>query len=252
MSVQCDLRNCKRLFQRCPRLRVYEQLKEKAALAYESSSKVQRYTRSILSQLELYVGGIKHGMPPWNIELRAPEFLELSSTADSALVALIVEIEQWEVSFASADLFRWAFGSASRDIGEAFDKLFNAVVPVLPTDKRPPEQGAFPQPPVSEQQLEAVGLLAKSYLYECDELHCYLHDLIVEAQNELVSPLFNRRVAIREPLDVRHKVITESQRHALLKYFKEDSAVGVAMAEARARVVARLSETNPPRAAAPE
>jgi hypothetical protein len=209
-------------------LQVYEELKARASAARERSSKARWYAYSIVSQLELFVGGVERSLPPWDIKARAPEFLGLSSDANQELITLIAEIEQWEIAFDSADIFRIALSSVSRDIENAFHPFFQLAVTLLPTDRPAPGQGTFPHQPIARESLERLRRLASAYLEARDELHCYLHDLIVEAQNQLLSSLFRRRVAIRVPLDDNHKVITESRRKSLLHYFHNETAWGQA------------------------
>jgi hypothetical protein len=56
-----------------------------------------------------------------------------------------------------------------------------------------------------------------------------LNDLIVEAQKNLLSGLFEGKVPLRQPLDPRFKVIsTDSDKEIeeLLRYFTHDTAWG--------------------------
>ena len=214
------------------KLRVYEHLNAKAIAAQKMNRDVRWYAHSIVCQLQLYVEGNERGLHPWNVDKRATDLLERFSKSGDAFVALMVEIERWEISFVSADLFRIALTSASYDIEKAFHPFLATAVKLLPANRVHTELGAYPQPSVSRDDLNELMCLAEPYLQACDEFADYVHDLIVQAQNELLFTLFERRVPIREPLDPRHKVIMEAKRSELLEYFQNETPSGRAYAEA--------------------
>jgi hypothetical protein len=75
----------------------------------------------------------------------------------------------------------------------------------------PPGESGKPtiiHPPPSPEVLSALKLLIEKYKGAMDEIECYIHDLTIEAQNNLLYGLFERKVPPRQPLDPRHKVIS--------------------------------------------
>jgi hypothetical protein len=219
------------------RLKVYEQLLDKIGTAYTATSDFRRCVNSISTKIESAIRGVQ-----WTNETTSSELLEKSSESGDAVVSLIVELERWEVSFATADLFRWALSASSEDIQTSFQEFFKSAVLLLPHDKSDPRWGKAFLTLTSVEELKKIKELADSYFRSMSDLHCYLHDLVIEAQNELLSNLFDRRVAGRRPLDPGYKVISESNRGELEKYFKKETALGRSMEEARDRVLQRLAE----------
>jgi len=217
------------------KLKVYEQLLEKIEATSETSNRSRGYVYSISAELETYLHGIR-----WSNDATISGLMKRKKKAANALIELIGQLERWEVSFSSADLFRWAFGSASNDIDASFSEFFKVALWLLPHDKEAPLQ----QPNITAEKIKTIKERADNYIRKCDDLHCYIHDLIIEAQNELLSNLFDRRVDGRKPLDPQYKVISELNRSELLRHFREGTELGKSMDAARDRVRKRLSESR--------
>lgn len=214
---------------------MYEQLLEKVEAASESTNRSRAYVYAISAEIETYLQGVR-----WSNTATISGLMKRSAKASDARIELIGQLERWEVSFSSADLFRWAFSSASDEIGRSFDEFFKVALSTLPSNSQSPSQYQS----VSAENLRLVKERADVYLKKCDDFLCYLHDLVVEAQNELLSTLFDHRVIPRKPLDSNYKVISESNRVELLRYFREETNLGKSMEAARARVRENLRKTG--------
>jgi len=220
------------------RLRVYELLGEKARSFSDADSEAGAYARSIIRELESATWAAQVGLFHEASSLRAQQLSKLHYEASSALTELIVTIEDWEIAFPAAELFRVAFSSANRDIEDAFAPLFQEVVRLLPVEMLDGTTISRPLP--SNEKLVELKALVNSYGDARTTLRTYTHDLTVEAQNLLLSKLFRRRVKIREPIDPAYKVVTAANTEALMTYFKAETAAGRSWEEAKRSVRERL------------
>lgn len=221
------------------RLRVYELLGEKAQSFSNANSKADSYARSVARELESAIWAAQIGLPRETSKLRAQELLKLHYEASSVLVDLIVTIENWEIAFPAAELFRVALSSSNHDVEDSFHPLFREVVQLLPVDL--PDDTTASQPLPSAEKCAKLKALVEAYGEARGTLRTYTHDLVVEAQNLLLSKLFRRRVRIREPLDPACKVITAANADALLHYFATETAAGRSWEEAKRSVRERVA-----------
>lgn len=206
------------------KLRVYELLIEKAHVFADTELDAGSYANSIYRELESRNWAAGAGLNRETTDLRADRLSTLHHAASSSLVDLIVAIETWEIAFPAAELFRTALSSANHDVEETFSPLFNEAIRLLPTDLG--EKGLHVPPLPSVAKLEELKVLTASYTDARSTLRTYTHDLVVEAQNLLLSKLFKRRVGIRKPIDPQYKVITASNSEELMRHFKTETASG--------------------------
>jgi hypothetical protein len=216
------------------KLRVYEILSDKARAFVEADSEARSYADSIYRDLNSEVHSSNIGLSRSTTKLRANRLSKLHYSASSSLVDLIVAIENWEIAFPAAELFRIALSSANYDVENAFAPLFQDVIPLLPTDLG--ELGLHVPPLPTAEALKQLDTRIKSYNESRSTLSTYTHDLTVEAQNLLLSKLFKRRVGIRKPIDPSYKVVTASNAAALMHYFQTETAAGKSWEEAKLRV----------------
>ena len=216
------------------RLKVYESLGAKARAFAEAESEARSYVESIVREMQSSIWAATGGFPQQPSTLRATELARRHFAASSALVELITEIESWEIAFPAAELFRTAFSSVSYDIDQVFHPLYQSAVHLFPGDM--PDGRLFVPPLPSAEMLGEIKEKVAAYTEARADLRNYTHDLIVEAQNLLLSKLFKRRVAIRKPIDPACKVITAENSTALMQYFKTETPAGKAWAEASEQV----------------
>lgn len=220
------------------RLRVYELLGDKSRSFSDADSEAAAYARSVVRELESAAWAEQNGLPREASELRAQQLSKLHYGASSALTELILAIESWEIAFPAAELFRVAFSSANHDVEDAFGPVFQGVIRVLPIDML--DGTTVTQPLPSAEKIAELKALVDAYGEARTTLRMYAHDLVVEAQNLLLSKLFKRRVKIREPIDPSYKVITATNTESLLTYFKTETAGGRSWQEAESNVRERL------------
>lgn len=220
------------------KLRVYELLGEKAQAFSDAESEAASYARAIIREFESASWAARIGLPSDTTALRAQQLSMLHFAASSALTELIVTIENWEIAFPAAELFRIAFSSANQDIEETFSPFFSAVLRYLPMDL--PDGTVINSALPSAEQIDELKKLLEAYTEARATLRSYTHDLVVEAQNLLLSKLFKRRVKIRKPIDMAYKVVTAADADDLMHYFKNETPAGREWADASRRVRERL------------
>lgn len=229
------------------KLRVFEILVKKTRNLSHAASEAGMYAFQIPIHLDIHEYQRSLGLFPIPLSERAPEFFRLHGEAGSALVELIEEFESWAIAFPGLDIFRTALIAASHDAREAFSTLHSALLRVLPMDL-PIHANANPPGPIIQQSLSGqehteLLSLATKYKDAMDEIACYVYDLTIEAQNNLLSGLFDHRVAPRKPLDPSCKVISTDPKKTqhLRRYFENETAWGRAKAMTESDVVARLA-----------
>lgn len=230
------------------KLRLHEILTNKVRNLSNANVHTAIYAYMIPFNVENYQRQLAQGLHPTPIKERAPAFSHLHSEANNALSELIEEFESWSIAFPGIEVFQVALNSANHDAREAFVPLFTALLRVLPMD--PPENAPpnVPRPivpsPISKDEYEQLTKLVGHYKEAMDEIGCYVHDLTIESQNNLLSGLFDRRVPLRQPIDPKFKVITTDPEKAeqLLRYFGNESSWGKSKLDAEASVKTKLGK----------
>jgi hypothetical protein len=174
---------------------------------------------------------------------RALTFSDLHFKAERDLAELIVEFECWSIAFPGLSVFQVALNAAAYDVRQSFPPLFSALLQILPMDPPPGQVGhTIVHPPPSPEAISALKSLLEEYKEAMDEIGCYIHDLTIEAQNNLLHGLFERRVAPRQPLDPRRWVISTIPEKAqgLIRYFETETAWGKNQAVINADVIAEV------------
>ncbi len=232
------------------KLRVFEILVKRTRSLTHASVEAGLYAIQIPIHLDIYRYQCSLGISPMPVTDRADEFLRLHAQFGSALVELIEEFESWAIAFPGLHIFQVALNAASHDERGAFSRLHSALLPALPVDL-PMDSNSnkctpFLQPPLSDQAYLELQTLVANYKEAVDEAACYVHDLVIEAQNNLLSGLFEHRVPRRKPLDPSCKVISTEPENVrqLLRHFEHDSAWGKAKANTEAEVIAQLNSAQ--------
>jgi len=189
---------------------------------------------------------LQQRQPRWLADwsLRAEEQGCIAQGRGQDLAELIVEFECWSIAFPGLNVFKVALNAAAYDVRQSFPPLFAALLQILPMDPPPGETGkpTIIHPPPSPEVLSALKRLTEQYKAAVDEIGCYIYDLTVEAQNNLLHGLFEGTVPPRRPLDPRRKVISTvpETAQALIRYFETETAWGKNQAAINAEVVAEV------------
>ncbi|WP_434049113.1 hypothetical protein [Marinobacter salarius] len=222
----------KRNSQEALKLEIYKTLTLRLRDVTRTNVTAMMYAVNIPSRIEIFQNSIKKNMPlPFPRE-RAVEFSNLHSAANDALTALIQEFEAWSIVFPEFELFQTALNSANHDARNTSNGLFNRFILILPTDPphdAPPEvPRPIPASPVSSDQLSELERLVEEYRRAMEEIGCYAIDLQIEAQNKLLSGLFEHRVPRRKPLDPGLEVLSTEpvEMERLMSYFLNETSWG--------------------------
>lgn len=224
------------------KLRIYEGLVQQIRRLSDAQIMASMYAFGIPSAVENYQHELAAGHHPPGIRQRAPEFSDLHFRAGNEVAELLVEFESWSIAFPSLHVFQVALNAAEYNVQEAFWPLFSALLRALPMDPPQGETGkpSVVPPPLTLAELEGLKAKVVTYKEAMDEVGCYLHDLAIEAQNNLLFGLFEREVPRRQPLDPRYRVIsTEPLKvEELIRYFENETPWGKNQASIAADVVA--------------
>lgn len=133
------------------------------------------------------------------------EVLGAHNEAAKATSRVLLFLERYEIIFLR-------FHQARRDISGAHGELLEAFVALMQSVHLlvPSRRGAKPFSDIDPERFAELEERADRYLHVCSDLQGYLLDLGVEAQNELLAPLFRRTVPPRNPGDPNVKVLTRS------------------------------------------
>lgn len=214
------------------KLRLHEQLVQKVRKLSDANVEAAMYAYMVPFNVENFQRQHAQGLNPSPIKERASEFSRLHAEASDALSELIQEFEAWSIAFPGLEVFQVALNAANHNAREAWTSLFTALIKVLPMD---PPANASPNMPrplipnlISSNEHVHLKKLVEDYKEAMDEIGCYIHDLTIESQNNLLSDLFERRVPLRQPIDPRCKVITANPEKAseLLHYFENETPWG--------------------------
>ena len=226
------------------KLQIYERLIEKIRNVTQKSQKAISYVDMVPVAIENYQGMMQEGLSPFPVNERAPVYSELNNEASQAVFEIFEEFGAWSIAFPTFEVFKVALSSAGYDVREAFLSLHYALVRTLPME--PPDNAPLDAPelilqnPLTGEQISELRRLVDSYREAIYDVISYATDLGIEAQNTLLSELFeDSQVELRRPLDSTHKVISTSPEEAqrLIQYFKKETAWGKEKERAEKHVV---------------
>lgn len=228
------------------KLQVYESLIPIIRKASHNISNAGMYAFTIPIHIDIYQFQHSSGFNPSPVTDRASEFLRLHGEAGSAMVELIEEFESWGIAFPGLEIFKVAINVTSYDMQKSFNELHSALLPALPfdlsADGQSPTCRVITQPLLSHEQLDTLKSLVDRYKAASDDALSYLYDLTIEAQNNLLSNLFQRRVPQRKPLDPSCRVISTQPKAAeeLMHYFETNTPWGKAKQSTELRIKSDL------------
>ncbi|MCX6632931.1 MAG: hypothetical protein NTW28_35485 [Candidatus Solibacter sp.] len=225
-------------------LRIYETLVLRIRALSDANIDAKMYAFGILSSVDIVQRGQTAGYQLSPMTERAPTFSDLNSKAARQLAELITEFECWSIAFPGLNVFQVALNAAAYSVRQSFPPLFESLLHVLPMDP-PPGQAGKPtiiHPPPSQEASSELKRLVLEYKEAMDEIDCYIQDLTIEAQNNLLHGLFERRVPPRQPLDPQHRVISTIPEKAqvLIRYFETETPWGKCQAAINAEVIAEV------------
>lgn len=233
------------------RLRVFENLIQRIRAVSDAYIAASMYAFGILPALDASNRGLSAGHQPSPVKQRALVLLDLQDKAQTQLAELFVECESWSIAFPNLIVFRVGLSAANYDVRQAFPPLFSSLLRILPMDRTTGDPGKpiIVHPLPSQEAFSELEDLVQRYKASMDEIGCYIYDLTIEAQNNLLHGLFESRVPPRTPLDPRHKVLSTDPEisKVLIRYFETETPWGKNQAKINAAVMLELeSEKKAP------
>ncbi|MGO1072129.1 hypothetical protein [Lysobacter sp. CA199] len=218
---------------------IYESLSSHATAVNEAILDVNSYLRRGGWSIDTHLRSRGRAGPLTEISQSAEVLVDLHGDAGKAISALIREVEKWEISIPRLDVFRFALISASHDTREDFNSLVPIAVRLLPRHDIGDNVKQIFYPAINEELFQQYEQHRLSFEEHANDLVSYVMDLRVEAQNQLVSGLFEgRRAPHRQPEDPSKIVVTtnEADYERLTRFFTIESAHGKLSQEAIASV----------------
>ncbi len=162
------------------------------------------------------------------------ELSDAHSHMRRSLTQLMDKLAEYEIVDMNIEIFRTALASVVQLILEAYLEFQKQIFPYLPCDvsKERQEQLGVNIKHVkspSQQDIETIEHSSNSYTEANLEGYCFVSDLSREAQNVLLSNLFNNRVPPRKPSDSHYVVVTTKpeEMERLKAYFTEKDNDGL-------------------------
>jgi len=228
------------------KLQLFEKLHEKMRAVSEGSGAAGTYARLVLPSLIIYRHQLGSGITPSSPSQSPMEFNEKHTAMGMAVGDLLIALEEHEIVLRDGlKIFRLALNSAVYNASQASQPLFRNLMARLPlvdpTRARPTVWPAAP----TDGQMDETQKLVNAYADAADEVQCYVSDLSVACQNELLGDLFPGRFATnRKPLDPRLKVVTTNDAEEvgrLEEYFTQETPWGKHIQETEAAVRASIN-----------
>jgi len=155
--------------------------------------------------------GVKYQPPPFKIEDIQLDF----SVIHSRLCKVCNSLERHEIISEHIYLFKRLLDYKRQELAEIYLRLVTFLVYVLPSDKgiKDPSQCYMP----SDEDLTKLKEVVTEFHYISSCITAYLYDIQIELQNTFLYDLFNRKVPLREPLDINEIVLTSENEEKLKK-----------------------------------
>ena len=115
-----------------------------------------------------------------------------------------------------------------------------------PPEGNPNNNPIFLKPPLTKDELSQLEVLELRYREATADVECFIHDLKVEAQNNLLFGLFDQKAPRRVPLDSGGKVISTDpeEMRRLIKYFEDETPWGASKAATEKSVKENISRNS--------
>jgi hypothetical protein len=208
------------------KLSVYDRVLTVCRRAAEAQIKLGNYVLLFPVSIQGYQRLRAEGINPTIPNERVPVLIAQKRDFDAATIDLIKLTEDWEIIDPRVQVFRTALHAARQDVDDAYDRYFDLVIHMMPAAvPGSSEQGAtlFPWQPPEAPGLSELMLRTNQLHGFLQEVGSYIFDFQIEMQNLLVSEIFDRVLAPRQPLDPRHRVITLNAHQELSNYFNSEA-----------------------------
>lgn len=204
-------------------LRIFERISILLRAAQEANSKRLTDAMWACAQVKLRAEGRSSGHKFHRITKRHKVLLENEWCANKAVVALVCELENWELGLPGSLLFRRALSCALHDLQESQSAFFEFTLRLLPM-----ELGDTPEtttdPVATPDDLAGLYDAQERYCADMHQLSGWLRDISTEVQMALLGSLFEGEIARRIPLDPSVIVLDTRKYDSLMQHFENNTA----------------------------
>ena len=152
----------------------------------------------------------RNGILPYSVKHPAELCSDNNSKLNESVSQVLILLERFQIINSRLDLFNFAISSASHDIREAFIAMWTEILRFVPTKAYFDKAAAagFNLQIPNDEDLRQLDHFIASYNDAVHTYGCYIHDLNIALQNELLGSLFNNVVPARQPLSNKYRTIT--------------------------------------------
>lgn len=234
------------------KLEVYRHFDDVLAAAITSSGKAASDARTLSFNLHNTISLSRQGIMPYNVKYPAELYSDNDSRLGESIYRVLALLERYQIINPHLDLFNLAINSASHDIRNAHIEMYHEILKFIPTEAYFAKAAAagFSLQIPTDDDLQRLDYVIDKYVNATDTYGCYIHDLNIALQNEMLGDLFKNKLAPRQPLSNKHKVVTlnPASYDDLKRYFWHETAWGKAGQRAEEDVLqeeaARLVRTR--------
>ncbi len=205
------------------RHQLFRELMEKVQRAQVAVATAEIRVMTLPGRLKLQWEQTKQfGSKTSMIEDRSLKLSDLNADMITSVNELTFLVERHEIVDPVFRLFSRMFVHQGDVCGVAFHNFFYAVTPFLPSDiprdeaERRGIDYTLPGIEPKDEDLARIDELSGQYFDACMDLASYLFDLTIEAQNQLIGPIFDRKLNPRKPMD-KDKLVISSDSEAVKK-----------------------------------
>jgi hypothetical protein len=200
---------------------IYKEIAEKIEDCELALIKTSGTARIIPSSFEIKISmdiiARSHGLAESHhtITERFPKICEEHSDATDKLAKVLFIMDKYEIVFSDFSNMKMFIRLASQEFSNAASDFHHYILRFLPRDIKEEDQPKFGGAKViaeafpDQEAISQIRALSESVTNLSMDLAAYLHDLRIEAQNVLLSPIFEgKKAPARVPGDPRYPVLT--------------------------------------------
>lgn len=196
---------------------IAEKIEECEMALIKTSGTARRVPSSFEIKISMDLTAKSHGLAESNyiITERYPKICEEHFEAINKLANVLFVMDKYEIVFSDFSNMKMYIRVASQEYSNAASDFHNYILRFLPRDigeeDRPKFGGAkviaeaFPD----QESIDHIRTMSELVTNLSMDLAAYLHDLRIEAQNVLLSPIFDgKKAPVRVPGDPRYPLLS--------------------------------------------
>ena len=223
------------------KLELYRSIVVSRDKAMRSGVTLNAYIQNLVQQISMAKSMQKLRLVHLVPDARASQLLNLSREATDSALEMISVVERWEIIDPRMRVFQDAINAALHDLRIAFSsKYIPASLTVMPMIHLS-EGTDLPWVIPNDSQVKDLEAATAQVSEALNTLGAYVDDFQREMQNLLIGPLFDNKIAPRQPLDPSYRAVTLKNSKALSEHFRSATPWGLERAAAEHDVMTRLN-----------